>query len=495
MKETFMKGVQNMRDFGFEFNNSYTELPKIFYTKQNPTPVNLPKLVVMNYTLARELGLNADALADEAGIDILAGNAIPSGAKPIAKAYGGHQFGHFTMLGDGRNILLGEQITPKGERIDIELKGSGRTPYSRGGDGRAALGPMLREYIISEAMAGLGIPTTRSLAVVTTGEKVVRDEYLQGAILTRTALSHIRVGTFQFAAAWGTIDDVKALADYTIDRLFKNVNKCENKYVHLLNEVIKGQANLIARWQLVGFVHGVMNTDNMTISGETIDYGPCAFMDNYDPATVFSSIDNHGRYAYGNQPNIGGWNLARFAETLLPLLDDNQEKAIEIAKGAISNYYKVFEDAWYSGMRKKLGLFNSEEKDKYLIEGLLSIMKKYKADYTNTFRALTKEKIEDTGLIGIEDFDLWLNLWSERLERQGKSKEEVTSLMRENNPAVIPRNHRVEEALTAAVTEGDFGVMDRLLEVLKRPYAYTKEQEEYALVPELQGRYRTFCGT
>ncbi|MEG2017448.1 MAG: YdiU family protein [Clostridium sp.] len=484
-----------MIDFGFKFNNSYIGLPKIFYTKQSPTPVNSPKLVVMNYTLAKELGLNADALRSEAGIDILAGNSIPSGVKPIAKAYGGHQFGHFTILGDGRNILLGEQITPKGERIDIELKGSGRTPYSRGGDGRAALGPMLREYIISEAMAGLGIPTTRSLAVVTTGEKVVRDEYFEGAILTRIALSHIRVGTFEFAVARGTLEDVKALADYTVDRLFTDGDKRENKYIYLLNEVAKGQAKLIAKWQLVGFVHGVMNTDNMTVSGETIDYGPCAFMDNYDPATVFSSIDRQGRYAYGNQPNIGGWNLARFAETLLPLLDDNQEKAIEIAKAAISNYYKVFEDEWYSGMRKKLGLFNLEEKDKYLIEALLSIMNKYKADYTNTFRALTKGSIEETGLVGIEDFDLWFNLWSERLKRQGKSKEEVTSLMRENNPAVIPRNHRVEEALTAAVTEGDFGVMDRLLEVLKKPYAYTKDQDEYALIPEMKGMYRTFCGT
>lgn len=484
-----------MRDFGFEFNNSYIGLPKIFYTKQNPVPVASPKLVAMNFTLAKELGLNVATLEDEELIDMLCGNAIPKGAEPIAKAYGGHQFGHFTILGDGRNILLGEQITPKGERIDIELKGSGRTPYSRGGDGRAALGPMLREYIISEAMAGLGVPTTRSLAVVATGEKVVRDEYLEGAILTRIALSHIRVGTFQFASAMGTLEDVKALADYTVDRLFTDGDKCENKYIYLLNEVAKGQAKLIAKWQLVGFVHGVMNTDNMTVSGETIDYGPCAFMDNYDPATVFSSIDKQGRYAYGNQPNIGGWNLARFAETLLPLLDNNQEGAIEIAKAAISNYYKVFEDEWYCGMRKKLGLFNLEEKDKYLIEGLLSIMNKYKADYTNTFRALTKGSIEETGLVGIEDFDLWLNLWSERLKRQGKSKEEVTSLMKDNNPAVIPRNHRVEEALTAAVIEGDFGVMDRLLKVLKQPYAYTKEQEEYARVPQARGRYRTFCGT
>lgn len=484
-----------MKDFGFKFNNSYIGLPEMFYTRQVPTPVNAPKLVAMNYTLAKELGLDGDALADKVGAEILAGNMIPDGAEPIAKAYGGHQFGHFTMLGDGRNILLGEQITPSGKRVDIELKGSGRTPYSRGGDGRAALGPMLREFIISEAMAGLDIPTTRSLAVVTTGEKVIREEYLEGAILTRTASSHIRVGTFQYAAAWGTVEDVKALADYTIDRHFKDGINVENKYIYLLNEVIKGQAKLIAKWQLVGFIHGVMNTDNMTVSGESIDYGPCAFMDKYDPATVFSSIDREGRYAYVNQPNIGAWNLARFAETLLPLLDENQERAVEIAKEAISKYFKIFEEQWYSGMRRKLGLFNEEEKDQYLIEGLLSTMKKYEADYTNTFRALTKGTIEETGLAGKEEFDLWLDLWSERLERQGKSKEEVMALMKDNNPAVIPRNHRVEEALSAAVNEGNYSVMDNLIAVLKNPYEYSKEQDEYAKVPMTKEKYRTFCGT
>lgn len=484
-----------MKEFGFKFDNSYIKLPNLFYTKQKPVPVRAPKLEVFNYTLAEELGLDGKGLGDKGGAEILAGNLVPEGAEPIAKAYGGHQFGYFTKLGDGRNILLGEQITPIGKRIDIELKGSGRTPYSRGGDGRAALGPMLREYIISEAMAGLGIPTTRSLAVVTTGEKVEREEYLKGAVLTRTASSHIRVGTFQFAATWGTLEDIKALADYTIERHFNEENKEENKYIYLLNEVIIHQASLIAKWQLVGFIHGVMNTDNMTVSGETIDYGPCAFMDVYDPATVFSSIDRDGRYAYGNQPNIGAWNLARFAETLLPLLDENQEKAIEIAKKAIKDYYKAFEENWHSGMRRKLGLFNEEEKDKYLIEGLLSTMKKYGADYTNIFGALTRGNIEETGLVGKEEFDLWLNLWSHRLETQGKSKEEIMALMKENNPAVIPRNHRVEEALKAAVEEGNFAVMDELMKVLKNPYDYSKEQEKYSQVPKIEKKYKTFCGT
>lgn len=484
-----------MKEFGFKFDNSYIKLPNLFYTKQKPVPVRAPKLEVFNYTLAEELGLDGKGLGDKGGAEILAGNLVPEGAEPIAKAYGGHQFGYFTKLGDGRNILLGEQITPIGKRIDIELKGSGRTPYSRGGDGRAALGPMLREYIISEAMAGLGIPTTRSLAVVTTGEKVEREEYLKGAVLTRTASSHIRVGTFQFAATWGTLEDIKALADYTIERHFNEENKEENKYIYLLNEVIIHQASLIAKWQLVGFIHGVMNTDNMTVSGETIDYGPCAFMDVYDPATVFSSIDRDGRYAYGNQPNIGAWNLARFAETLLPLLDENQEKAIEIAKKAIKDYYKAFEENWHSGMRRKLGIFNEEEKDKYLIEGLLSTMKKYGADYTNIFGALTRGNIEETGLVGKEEFDLWLNLWSHRLETQGKSKEEIMALMKENNPAVIPRNHRVEEALKAAVEEGNFAVMDELMKVLKNPYDYSKEQEKYSQVPKIEKKYKTFCGT
>ena len=314
------------KETGWNFDNSYARLPKSFFSGTNPTPVRSPKLITLNHQLAASLGLNAEALQSEDGVAVLAGNRIPEGASPLAQAYAGHQFGHFNMLGDGRAVLLGEQITPQGKRVDIQLKGPGRTPYSRGGDGRAALGPMLREYIISEAMHALGIPTTRSLAVVTTGEAVIRETELPGAILTRVAASHLRVGTFQYVAKWGTVEELRILADYTLKRHFPDVEADGNPYLSLLQEVIKRQAELIAKWQLVGFIHGVMNTDNMAISGETIDYGPCAFMDVYDPATVFSSIDRQGRYAYGNQPSIAGWNLARFAETLLPLLDDNQER-------------------------------------------------------------------------------------------------------------------------------------------------------------------------
>ena len=308
------------------------------FPSTNPTPVRSPKLIILNHQLAASLGLNAEALQSEDGVAMFAGNRIPEGASPLAQAYAGHQFGHFNMLGDGRAVLLGEQITPEGKRVDIQLKGPGRTPYSRGGDGRAALGPMLREYIISEAMHALGIPTTRSLAVVTTGEAVIREDELPGAILTRVAASHLRVGTFQYVAKWGTVEELRILADYTLKRHFPDVEADENPYLSLLQEVIKRQAELIAKWQLVGFIHGVMNTDNMAISGETIDYGPCAFMDVYDPATVFSSIDRQGRYAYGNQPSIAGWNLARFAETLLPLLDDNQEQAVELAQEQITQF-------------------------------------------------------------------------------------------------------------------------------------------------------------
>ncbi|MFL6560965.1 MAG: protein adenylyltransferase SelO, partial [Bacillus sp. (in: firmicutes)] len=334
--------VKEINEPDWNFDNSYARLPDTFFASTDPTPVRSPKLIIFNYSLAHSLGLNTQELESENGVAVFAGNRIPDGAKPLAQAYAGHQFGHFTKLGDGRAILLGEQITPKGERFDIQLKGPGRTPYSRGGDGRASLGPMLREYIISEAMHALGIPTTRSLAVVTTGEPVFRETALPGAILTRVAASHLRVGTFQYGAKWGTIEELRALADYTLKRHYPDVDMDENRYLSLLQEVIKRQAALIAKWQLVGFIHGVMNTDNMTISGETIDYGPCAFMDNYDPATVFSSIDTQGRYAYGNQPYIAGWNLARFAETLLPLLHDNQEHAVKLAQDEISNFMELY---------------------------------------------------------------------------------------------------------------------------------------------------------
>ncbi|WP_028400342.1 protein adenylyltransferase SelO [Ectobacillus panaciterrae] len=481
---------------GWNLDNSYARLPKALFTSHSPTPVRSPKLIILNDPLATSLGLNAEALQSEDGVAVFAGNRIPEGALPLAQAYAGHQFGNFTRLGDGRALLLSEQITPLGERFDIQLKGSGRTPYSRGGDGRAALGPMLREYIISEAMHALGIPTTRSLAVVTTGESIIRETDLPGAILTRVAASHLRVGTFQYVAKWGTAQELRVLADYTLKRHFPGVGADENRYLSLLQEVIKRQALLIAKWQLVGFIHGVMNTDNMTISGETIDYGPCAFMDEYDPATVFSSIDIHGRYAYGNQPYIGGWNLARFAETLLPLLHADQEQAVKLAQDAISEFMELYHHNWLAGMRAKLGIFNEEMQDKSLIEDLLSMMQKYRADYTNTFRALTFDTTEDTVLFGTPEFAQWHELWQARLGRQEESKASSHQLMRNSNPALIPRNHRVEAALEAAVKQGDYSVMERLLGVLSSPYAHSHEQVDYCTLPAPSTRpYRTFCGT
>lgn len=482
---------------GWNFDNSYVRLPKIFFSNHNPTPVESPELIILNSSLATSLGLSDETLQSNDGVAVLAGNMIPEGASPLAQAYAGHQFGHFTMLGDGRALLLGEQITPLGERVDIQLKGSGRTPYSRGGDGRAALGPMLREYIISEAMHALGIATTRSLAVVTTGEPVIRETDLLGAILTRVAASHLRVGTFQYAAKWGTTQDLRALADYTLQRHFLDVDdNTPNRYLFLLQEVIKRQAELIAKWQLVGFIHGVMNTDNMTISGETIDYGPCAFMDTYDPTTVFSSIDRQGRYAYGNQPYIGGWNLARLAEALLPLLHEDQQQAIKLAEDAISDFEELYQSNWLKGMRAKLGIFNEETQDQSLIEDLLNMMEKYRTDYTNTFRALTFDRCEDTVLLGTPEFSQWHELWQARLGRQQESKVSSHQLMKNSNPAVIPRNHRVEEALEAAVKRGDYSVMEQLLEVLSKPYAHSPEQADYAKPPEPTTQpYRTFCGT
>ncbi|MFC3344681.1 protein adenylyltransferase SelO [Paenibacillus abyssi] len=481
---------------GWNFDNSYARLPESVFTRMNPTPVRSPKLAILNEPLAATLGLNVQALQSNDGVAVLAGNRVPEGALPLAQAYAGHQFGHFNMLGDGRALLLGEQITPLGERVDIQLKGSGITPYSRRGDGRAALGPMLREYIISEAMHALGIATTRSLAVVTTGESIFREIEQPGAILTRVAASHLRVGTFQYVSQWGTVQDLRTLADYTLHRHFSEVDADENRYISLLKEVIKRQAVLIAKWQQVGFIHGVMNTDNMALSGETIDYGPCAFIDVYDPATVFSSIDIHGRYAYGNQPRIAAWNLARFAEALLPLLHDNEEKAVELAENAISDFAQLYHRNWLAGMRAKLGIFNEEQQDEDLIEELLSMMQKYRADYTNTFRALTFEKPEDTVLSGTAEFTQWQELWQARLGRQQEPKASSYQLMRSSNPALIPRNHRVEEALEAAVKQGDYSVMERLLDVLSSPYAHSPEQVDYSTSPSPSDRpYRTFCGT
>lgn len=485
-------------EIGWNFDNSYSTLPSTFYSSVQPASASSPQLIVLNEELAQALSLNIAALQGEEGVAVLSGNSVPSGAFPLAQAYAGHQFGHFTMLGDGRAVLLGEHITFKGERYDIQLKGGGRTPYSRSGDGRAALGPMLREYIISEAMHGLGIPTTRSLAVVATGNSVIREKYLQGAVLTRVAASHLRVGTFEYVSQWGTEEELKQLADYTIDRHYPDAAAAKNRYLQLLKEVIAAQAKLIAQWQLVGFVHGVMNTDNMAISGESIDYGPCAFMDSYDPATVFSSIDREGRYAYGNQPYIGGWNLSRFAETLLPLFSENHEEALEIAQDALSEYAALYFDHWMAGMRAKLGLFHEEEADEALVKMLLAAMHKYNADYTNTFLALTFNKREGSPLFDSAEFKEWNTLWQERLDRQQEARDYAYELMRKSNPAIIPRNHLVEEALAAAVDEANYSLFEQLLQAIVQPFAHSAEQakSKYAeLPPERKQPYRTYCGT
>ncbi|CAM3277129.1 protein adenylyltransferase SelO [Filibacter tadaridae] len=482
-------------EIGWNFDNSYARLPESFFSFTDPIPVRSPKLIILNDRLAASLGLNVESLKNGDGVAVMAGNRIPGGASPLAQAYGGHQFGHFNMLGDGRAILLGEQITPQGKRVDIQLKGPGRTPYSRGGDGRATLGPMLREYIISESMHALGIPTSRSLAVVASGESVIRETELPGAILTRVASSHLRVGTFQYVARWGTVEELQILADYTLKRHFPEVGAGENRYLSLLEEVIKRQAELIAKWQLVGFIHGVMNTDNMTISGETIDYGPCAFMDTYDPATVFSSIDTEGRYSYANQPLLAQWNLTRFAESLLPLLHDDQEQAVKLAQEKIEEFTGLYHSNWLTGMRAKLGLFNKEEHDETLINDLLGMMKKYRADYTNTFRALTVDIPEDTVLFGTSEFTSWYELWHARLNRQQELKTASNQLMQNSNPAIIPRNHRVEAALEAAVEQGDYNVMERLVDVLSNPYAHSNEQVEFTTLPKSKTPYRTYCGT
>jgi len=484
-------------EMGWNLDNSYSRLPEVFFSSTKPSPVSSPKLVIANHNLANSLGLDVEKLQSKDGVNILAGNKIPEGSYPLAQAYAGHQFGHFTMLGDGRAILLGEQITPNGDKVDIQLKGPGKTPYSRiKADGRAAIGPMLREYIISEAMHALRIPTTRSLAVVTTGEILFRNTKQPGAILTRVAASHLRVGTFEYASKKCTVEELKALADYSIQRHFSGYESVDNPYLFLLREVIKRQASLISKWQLVGFVHGVMNTDNMTISGETIDYGPCAFLDVYNTSTVFSSIDTYGRYAYGNQPGIGGWNLARLAESLLPLLHEDNEKAKQIAQEEIEKYNVIYYHNLLSGLRSKLGIFNAEDQDESLIEGLLSLMHKHSADLTNTFRSLTTDKLESSDFFKLEEFAQWYQLYQARLKRQPETTASSKEMMRNTNPAVIPRNHKVEAALEAAEKDGDYSVMMKLLDVLKNPFDDIKEHNEYCTLPVPTDKpYRTYCGT
>ncbi|WP_345779922.1 protein adenylyltransferase SelO [Horticoccus luteus] len=483
---------------GWRLEHSYAQLPALFHRAVAPTPVEAPRLVVFNRRLADALGLGAGALETEAGAAIFAGNVLPPGARPLAQAYAGHQYGHFTTLGDGRAILLGEQLTPEGARFDVQLKGAGPTPFSRRGDGRAALGPMLREYIISEAMQALGIPTTRSLAVAATGETVWRETAEPGAVLTRVAASHVRVGTFQWAAAQGGVEALRVLVGYTVRRHYPELGAAENPAGALLEAVIARQAALIAQWMQVGFVHGVMNTDNMAVSGETIDYGPCAFLERYDPAAVFSSIDRHGRYAYGNQPAIAQWNLARFAEALLPLLDAKEELAVERATASLAAFGPQFRAHSLAGMRRKLGLGNEETDDAALVEDLLAWMHAAKADFTNTFAGLTVERASaGNDEAGESDgaFRTWHERWVARLGRQTLTREAAGALRRASNPAFIPRNHLVEAALGAAVA-GDVGPMERLLDVLARPYDHERAAPEFR-APAADGGvgYRTFCGT
>lgn len=421
---------------------------------------------------------------------MFSGDSVPSDADPLAQAYAGHQFGHFTNLGDGRAVLLGEHIAPTGRRWDIQLKGSGRTPYSRGGDGRAVLAPMLREFIISEAMHALGVPTTRSLAVATTGEWVQREDMLPGAVLTRVAASHIRVGTFEYAAAIRDGKTLQALMEYTIRRHDPDVVEAENPALELFRAVLDRQAELIAQWMGLGFIHGVMNTDNMALSGETIDYGPCAFMDVYDPATVFSSIDRHGRYAYGNQPKIAHWNLARFGECLVPLFAKDQDAAVEAAEAVLALFPKKYQAHWLAIFRGKLGLGKQEADDEALINDLLMWMQKTGADFTNTFAALTGGKFTGDG-----EAMAWFSKWQARLRRESRTHEEAAKLMRSANPVIIPRNHRVEEALTAA-NSGDYSMVQQLLEALAMPFENNAKTTPYRS-PPLPGAkpYHTFCGT
>ena len=479
---------------GWHFDNTYSKLSKTFIEDIKPTPVHDPELVILNEQLAKELNLDFSKTKEKDLSLLFSGNSLPNGSTTIAQAYAGHQFGHFTMLGDGRAVLLGEHISNKNNRFDIQFKGSGRTSFSRGGDGRAALGPMLIEYIISEAIKSLNIPTTRSLAVVKTGEKVVRENLLDGAILTRVASSHLRVGTFQYIAARQNIEDLNTLVDYTIERHYPQIKSSKTKALDLLNLVMEKQCQLVVDWMRVGFIHGVMNTDNMTISGETIDYGPCAFMDQYHPKTVFSSIDKFGRYAYSNQPPIAKWTLARFAECLIPLIDKNEETAIKIATNVIDNFQNIYEKKWLNMMRDKLGLFGEDKNDRKLIDDLLNWMEKHKIDYTNTFCHLMEIKIDDN-TYKEEAFITWFEKWKKRSKLNNSSKEKQIELMKKNNPIVIPRNHKVEEALSEAYN-GNLEKMNKLNDILKNPYYNQEDIAEYQVsAPMTDEKYQTFCGT
>ena len=488
----------------FPFQNTYAALPDNFFARVAPTPVDSPRLIKLNRPLAVHLGLDPDRLGSPEGTEILAGKRIPDGADPIAMAYAGHQFGHFVpQLGDGRAILLGEVIDADGVRRDIQLKGSGPTPFSRRGDGRAALGPVLREYIVSEAMAALGIPTTRSLAAVVTGENVMRETPLPGAVLTRIASSHIRVGTFQYFAARGDTEGVRRLADHVIARHYPQAANADRPYHALLEGVIARQAQLIARWMLVGFIHGVMNTDNCSISGETIDYGPCAFMDAYDPAAVFSSIDEQGRYAYANQPRIALWNLTRLAECLLPLFSDQQDKAIEEAQLVLGGFAETFTAVYQAGLRNKLGLFTARDDDPALAQDLLDAMAGNQADFTLTFRRLSDAALDPGGDAEVRRlfaeptaYDEWAARWRQRISDEPRDPAARQAAMRSVNPAFIPRNHLIEAVIDAAVNRDDFAPFEQLLVVLSKPYQDQPTLAGYAEPPKPHQRVlQTFCGT
>jgi uncharacterized protein YdiU (UPF0061 family) len=484
--------------------SSYAGLPERFFARVAPTPVSEPRMIKFNHALAAELNLELEDVHPEGLAALFSGNVLPPGGVPIAMAYAGHQFGHFVpQLGDGRAILIGEMADRHGQRQDIQLKGCGRTPYSRNGDGRAALGPVLREYLVSEAMHALGFPATRSLAAVTTGESVRREQLLPGAILTRVAGSLVRVGTFEYFAARGDVAATKILADYCLDRHFGHVAHDKAPYLAMLREVVARQAALVAGWMQVGFIHGVMNTDNMAISGETIDFGPCAFMDAFDPAAVFSSIDEQGRYAYGNQPHAAAWNLARLAESLLPLLDENAARAVELATEVIESFAAQFASHWLKGMRRKIGLNLEEAGDRALIDDLLDAMHRHQADFTLTFRGLcnlatdqqrpseARGSFEDT-----RDFQEWVQRWRVRAAREPTAPAARATAMRQVNPAYIPRNHRIEQVITAAVERRDFAPFEQLSAVLSQPYQEKSEFAEFAHPPLPAERVlQTFCGT
>ena len=483
-----------MNKINWNFDNTYFNLSEPFREKISPSPVKKPEIILLNNDLAKLLSLDFSKISNSELSNIFSGNLLPAGSNSIAQAYAGHQFGHFTMLGDGRAILLGEHVSQSNKKYDIQFKGSGKTAFSRNGDGRAALGPMLREYIISEAMNALKIPTTRSLAVVKTGELIQREKALQGAILTRVASSHIRVGTFQYIAARQKDDELKTLLNYTIDRHYPEIKNSNNQALDLLNRLIERQCDLVVNWMRVGFVHGVMNTDNMTISGETIDYGPCAFMDTYDPKTVFSSIDQNGRYAYCNQPGITKWNLARFAECLIPFFERDQKKAIQIATETINDFEKKYEEKWMNMMRSKLGLSGLDNKDKPLILDLLTWMHEKKADYTNTFCHLMNLDPKKEKIFEDSKFIVWKKRWKERLLKNDNNQIKSIELMKNNNPLVIPRNHKIEEALEAAELN-DMEPINKILEILKNPYDKQSEIIDYQYPSKSFENYQTFCGT